>query len=74
MPWLTQHRTGSRKQACNGSTPCDRCVEEDKECYYLEPRKRTPRTRLRIDELEERWVSYLVHGAGVLSLLGQDAN
>ncbi|BEJ11549.1 hypothetical protein CspHIS471_0200090 [Cutaneotrichosporon sp. HIS471] len=44
----------SRKQSCTGEHPCERCTRDGRKCYYGEPEQRTPLTRQRMTQLEER--------------------
>ncbi|WRT69365.1 uncharacterized protein IL334_006349 [Kwoniella shivajii] len=44
----------TKKVGCNGTQPCQRCVQDDRQCTFGRKEIRTPLTRQRMTELEDR--------------------
>lgn len=46
---------GTRKLSCDGGRPCGRCRQDGRECTSVESADRTPLTRKRMTELEQKY-------------------
>ena len=51
---LMADASGSRKLGCDGLRPCARCISEGRQCAFEERPERTPLTRARMSELEDK--------------------
>jgi hypothetical protein len=51
---------GSKKLSCSGTRPCTRCQADGCECADDSLMDRSPLTRKRMTELEDKWVKRLV--------------
>lgn len=51
---ILTNRIGSKKLSCSGSRPCMRCCQDGRQCVDVDSSDRTPLTRKRMTELEQR--------------------
>jgi hypothetical protein len=54
-PYELTRDQGLRKLSCNGNRPCARCQQEGRDCVDADQSERTPLTRQRMTELEQRY-------------------
>ncbi|WVQ92749.1 hypothetical protein IAS59_006565 [Cryptococcus gattii] len=48
----------TRKLGCDGSHPCQRCIQDQRTCTYAQREARSALTRARMTELEDRILAY----------------